>query len=197
MHQKIIVTICGMLLLGGLVEHAGPCRAAERPPLEGDVLPDISLPIPEKAEERQYLGLDGKGTFEIPKIRADVVIVEIFSMYCPFCQREAPNVNELYRIIDKNDDLNKRIKLIGIGPGNSPYEVNIFRRTYAVPFPLFADTDFALHEALGKVRTPYFIVIKIDQGGVHKVVYSKVGALGDPQSFLEFITKESGLKKGP
>ena len=56
-------------------------------------------------------------------------------MYCPFCQKEAPNVNELYRIIDQDKDLKSRIKMIGIGAGNSPFEVNTFRTPMRFLFP--------------------------------------------------------------
>lgn len=160
------------------------------------MLPDIKLPIPEKPEEQQYLGLSGTGTFTAPKIRAEVVIIEVFSMYCPFCQKEAPNVKALYGMIDQDEDLKGRIKMIGIGAGNTPFEVNTYRNVYAMPFPHFADPDFSIHNALGKVNTPYFIVIKINQDGSHKVIYSKLGTFGEPRSFLDLITQKSGLKKG-
>jgi peroxiredoxin len=196
MRSKIVLMLWGLAIFGTLFVPAFPGRAADRPPVVGQVMPEVKLPIPEKVEERQYLGLDGTGTFTIPQIRADVVIIEIFSMYCPFCQKEAHNVNELYRLVDTNPDLNKRVKLIGIGAGNSPFEVNTFRRNYAVPFPLFSDIDFSLHEAFGKARTPFFIAIKINENGTHKVIYSEVGSPGDAKSFLELIMKQAGLKKG-
>jgi len=50
-------------------------------PKAGEVLPAIKLKIPEKAEDRNYLGLSGSGEFAIPDIKAQVVIIEIFSMY--------------------------------------------------------------------------------------------------------------------
>jgi hypothetical protein len=55
--------------------------------------------------------------------------------------------------------------------------------------------DFTIHEAMGKVRTPYFVVIKIDKNGSHKIIYSKVGSIGDARSFMQFVAKESGLTK--
>jgi hypothetical protein len=55
--------------------------AASQPPPEGGVLPNIELPVPEKPYYRQYLGLDQKSVFSIPEIKAEVVIIEIFSMY--------------------------------------------------------------------------------------------------------------------
>jgi len=188
--RKIALGVLGsVLILAGLLVSAGSVQAEAVPPPVGGTLPDISLPVPTQPEEQQYLGVKNEGTFKLSDIRAEVVIIEIFSMYCPFCQKEAPTVNELYRLIDQDKNLKEKVKLIGLGAGNSPFEVNTFRTAYTVPFPLLADPDFAIHNALGKVRTPYFIVIKINKDGSHKVVYSKVGSFGEPQAFLQLITK--------
>ena len=74
--------------------------AVEQTPAKGEAFPNITLPFPEKADEKEYLGLTGKGSFKIPQIKAELIILEIFSMYCPYCQKEAPNLNELYQIIN-------------------------------------------------------------------------------------------------
>jgi len=169
--------------------------AAGKPPEEGGKLPLIKLSIPESAGEKAYLGLKGKGSFTIPQIKADVVIIEIFSMYCPYCQNEAPRVNELYQAIEKDTELKNKIKIIGIGAGNTPFEVDVFRKKYQIPFPLFPDVDFSIHKVCGEVRTPYFIVIKINKDGTHEVIYSKLGTIQDAQQFLDLILKKSGLKK--
>lgn len=50
-------------------------------PLEGGVLPDFSLPVPEKESYREYLGVEKNREFRITEINADVVIIQIFSMY--------------------------------------------------------------------------------------------------------------------
>ena len=55
--------------------------AASQPPPEGGVLPYIELPVPKNPYYRQYLGLVQKSVFSIPEIKAEVVIIEIFSMY--------------------------------------------------------------------------------------------------------------------
>jgi hypothetical protein len=52
-----------------------------KPPAEGGILPEIVLSAPEKSELQQYLGVTGKKTFTIPEIKAEVVLIEIFSMY--------------------------------------------------------------------------------------------------------------------
>jgi hypothetical protein len=55
--------------------------ADSQPPPEGGVLPDIVLTAPESPEHLEYLGIHGKKSFKIPEIKAEVVIIEIFSMY--------------------------------------------------------------------------------------------------------------------
>ena len=168
--------------------------ASNPPPSKGDVLPVINLSIPKNPDEKAYLGLSGAGTFKIPQIKAKVVIIEIFSMYCPYCQKDAPRINELYQMIEKDSDLRTRIKMIGIGAGNSPYEVSVFKKTYHVPFPLFADKDFSIHKLLGEVRTPYFVAIKINDDGTHQIVHSQLGDFQGAEPFLEIILKASGLR---
>ena len=51
------------------------------PPKEGERLPDFALTVPENPDHREYLGLSGQKTFTVEDIGAEVVIIEIFSMY--------------------------------------------------------------------------------------------------------------------
>ena len=122
----------------------------------GEPLPSFSLPMPENPDQKAYLGLSGKNTFGISQINASIVIIEIFSMYCPHCQREAPLVNRLYERIQRSPELKEKVKLIGIGVGNSPFEVNVFRKRYKIPFPLFPDGDFLAPQAFRRSANPFF-----------------------------------------
>ena len=168
--------------------------SATAPPLKPEVLQGINLSIPKNPEEKNYLGLSGAGTFKIPKIKAKVVIVEVFSMYCPYCQKDAPRIKEMYQVIENNPELKNKIKIIGIGAGNSPFEVEVFKKTYQVPFPLFPDKDFSIHKVLGEVRTPYFVALKINDDGTNQIVHSQLGDFQGAEPFLELIIKASGLK---
>ena len=185
---KFMFATAAYLLFSGTM-----AAAASQPPAEGGLLPEILLTAPQKTELQEYLGVTGKKTFAIPEIKAEVVIIEIFSMYWPFCQKEAPSVNEMYRKIENDDKLKNKIKLIGIGVGNSAFEVDYFRKSYNIPFPLFPDGDFAIHKKLGEVRTPFFIGIKILKNGSHKVYYSKLGGAKDADTLLKKLLKDSGL----
>ena len=55
--------------------------ALSGPPEAGGILPDFYLPVPGELRYRQYLGLDEKPEFMISEIKADVIIIQIFSMY--------------------------------------------------------------------------------------------------------------------
>jgi hypothetical protein len=69
------------VLLGILMVAAGFAGANSKPPAVGGQLPEFTLPAPKSDEYQKYLGLAGKESFKISEIRADVVIIEIFSMY--------------------------------------------------------------------------------------------------------------------
>jgi thiol-disulfide isomerase/thioredoxin len=196
MRNRTVVLLILSFVISCFTLYAGAARASGLPPAEGDTFPEILLPSPQKWSEREYLGLDHVGPFKISQVKADTLIIEVFSMYCPYCQKEAPVVNELHQMILSRSDLRNKIKMIGIGAGNSQFEVNAFRNLYGIVFPLFPDPDFSLHKALGDVRTPYFIVVNLKGSGSHKVIYSRVGSFGDPRQFLESISRKSGPRKG-
>ncbi len=160
---------------------------------EGPNLPMFELPIPANEGEKRYLGLTGSGNFTVGQIKAQVVIIEVFSFYCPHCQRMAAQVNDLYRMIEKRADLKGKIKMIGIGAKNSAYEVDAYRERYHVPFPLFPDEDMGITEKLSVKGTPTFIGVKVDGKGDQKQFYFGEGGFPDNQKFLTEIIRLSGL----
>ena len=70
----LALILCPLAIVGVAV-------AEIKPPAEGGMLPEIILRVPEHLELQQYLGVAGKETFAIPEIKAEVLIIEIFSMY--------------------------------------------------------------------------------------------------------------------
>ena len=192
MKSRIMLLAAAAVLVASLLPAP---TAASPPPQPNSPLPDFKLPLPERAADKDYLGLTTTGPFTIAQIKAQVVIIEIFSMYCPYCQREAPEVNRLYQMIENDPTLKGAIKLIGIGAGNTPFEVQVFKEKYSVPFPVFSDEDFTLHKAFGEVRTPFFIGVRINDDKTHRVFYAKLGGIEGAESFVKLVLRLAGLEQ--
>jgi thiol-disulfide isomerase/thioredoxin len=188
--KRILAHLLPLIVLLFLIE---PVMAESRTPLRGDALPELVLPVPQDISQKTYLGLTSNDTFQIPEIEASVLIIQILSMYCPHCQREAPRINAFYNKIENDPALKGKVKIIGIGVGNSAFEINFFRKKYGVPFPLFPDPDFVFHKKIGEVRTPYFFGVHLTGPEAGSVFYSQLGGPDDAIEFLEKLLKSAGL----
>ena len=192
MNRKIsgLITVILTLFMTAAIS-----AAENSPPKVGSPLPDIELPMLNNPVDIKYLGLPTGGKFfKVNQVKAKVAIIQIYSMYCPYCQAEAPNVNRLYAAIENSPVLKDKIKIIGIGVSNTQFEVGTYKKKYTVAFPLVPDDDFKIHKAMGEVRTPYFIAVKLSVGGKTEVIYSKLGALGNVDQFLAQLVNLSELK---
>ena len=156
----------------------------------------VKLNIPDEQTVRKYLGIkDKEGEFILPQTRQGILIVEIFNMYCPHCHHFAPKVNELYSIINSRPDTKGRVVMLGIGVGNSPFEVNIFRKKYNVAFPLFDDKSYSVANRLEGILTPHFFGMIIDGKGGYRVFYSLDGGFENADEFLNNLMKLSSETK--
>lgn len=186
------MNICAASLLA-LLLFCAPALAAS--PKVGDTLPDLEVKAAPQPSEAAYLGLPaGTKTFRLSQIKAEALLVEIFSMYCPLCQAEAKAVNSVFERLSALPQ-GKKLKFLGLGAGNSAFEVNTFRKKYAAPLPLFADGDYALHKAFGAVGTPSFLVLRPVAGGKgFKVLLFREGPFGDETAFLDLVLRASGVQ---
>jgi hypothetical protein len=196
--MKSITVLLAALLVG--------CASAEPQTVERQKLEepkrleslDLPLPRPSSEADAAYLGLGGStDSFRMDQIKARVLVVEIFDMYCRFCQGAAPKVNEMYEL-NQRSGLDNEVKMIGIGRLNTELEVSTFREKFKVRFPLFPDKDLSITRALHAANegTPHFIVIKMEPGDRGRVVYTRTGVFEDPKAFYEAILESSGLREG-
>ena len=197
MNKSWSQRVTGLLLLVFLLLCGPAAQGAESTgaavPSKSKSFPTVELPLPQGDADKSYLGVSGTGNFQIGQIKAPVLIIEVFSFYCPHCQRSAAQVNELYQEIEGRREMKGKIKMIGLGVGNSLYEVNSFRERYRVPFPLIPDQSMEVAELLGVRGTPTFIVVKLDGKGSQEQVYFKEGGFQDTRQFLTEIVRLSGL----
>lgn len=182
-----VLMVLGFFLFAG----AGIVYGAD----EKELLPDLEFAVPESAAHKAYLGLAGTNgkTFSVKDIDADILLIELFSMYCPYCQREAPNVNELYEKMQKVSESGPKVKIIGIGASNSEFEINHFRDTYGVEFPLFPDKDMSMYKALKGAGTPGFIGSRLKEGETPVIVLRNSGGFYVAGDFLDELMQKAGF----
>lgn len=157
-------------------------------------LEKFPLSVPENRAERKYLGLSRKGTFTLPQVKARVVIVQILSMYCPVCQKDAPVMNEVYDALEGRPALKGKAKIVGVASGNTPFEVGVFKKKFDVRFPVIADDDMLFQKiSQDRIMTPTFIVLKVEKGKRLRLIKVHVGLIHEAQDLLEMLP---GYSKG-
>ena len=181
------------ILVGCLLSLSNLAISAESK--DDSTLPELVLITPEVDEHLNYLGLSTQPgePFKVSDIDADIIIIELFSMYCPFCQKEAPLVNELYELMKTSENTGVRVKIIGLGASNSQFEVEHFSSTYGVSFPLFPDKDMSMYKALGGEGTPGFVGFKLKNSNPPVNVVRNSGGFYKAEDFLRDVIKNSGL----
>jgi len=165
-------------LLASLIVAA----ALVSPAMSSDVFPDVALEGKISTEQRQYLGVH-EGDIRLSDINADFVFVEVFSMYCPICQHDAPGVNDMFARVLASDQADK-IRFVGIAAGNTPFEVAFFRKKFDVQFPLFEDPDYTAHKAVGNVGTPAYYLVDLRDRKRAVMVFHE-GEIKDKEAFLK------------
>jgi hypothetical protein len=178
-------------------------------PGPGTIIPAFSLPVPVTEAQRAYLQLDGGDDFEPGNLPADIILVEILSVYCASCQMQAPYMNALYNRIQQDQELRDRVKIIAIGAGNDRRDISYFEDHYL--FPVFPDPRFAVHNLLGAPATPFLMLTRPDGYGRLFVADAHLGRITDADKLwamvrdaykkdtpkIRLAAKEKPLKKIP
>lgn len=123
----------------------------------------IVLPVPAEARDATYLGLaEGKSEFSPADVKARILVIQLFDMYCMLCQEQAGEVNRLYGLVQASD-IKDHVRFLGIGKKNTQTEADIYRDRYEVPFPMLPDPQKANTLLLGEERTPSFTIVDLEQ----------------------------------
>lgn len=163
--------------------------------IPGTAVPDLTFPTTELTPaQAKDLGVAAGAPFKLDRVKADAVILVVYSMYCPFCQKEAPELVKLHEMIAQKG-LADKVKLVGLGAGNSPFEVKVFREKFNIGFALFPDQDFTAYKALGQVGTPFYYLLKRSGAGF-TVVGNQLGCVTSAQAYLDDALGRLGLGAG-
>lgn len=161
-----------------------------------EILPTIVLTVPESRESREYLGLTGAAgeDFALAEVDADILLIELFSMYCPYCQAEAPLVNEFHALARQQEKEGVSIKMVGLGASNTQFEVEYFGDEYNIDFPLFPDKNLALYKKLKGEGTPGFIGCLLRQGEEPVIIVRQSGGFDSAEEFLGLLLQRGGYR---
>ncbi|MFN3533786.1 MAG: TlpA family protein disulfide reductase [Desulfatiglandales bacterium] len=142
-------------------------------------------------KDRNYLGVEANQV-TISEINAELIILEVFNMYCVHCQAEAPRINSLFEEVNLLYP-SGQVKFIGFGAGNTEMETEVFKGKYKVKFPMIPDQDYRVHKALGEPRTPYILIFIGKGPEMDRVLYRKIARpleTGEIISILESNLRE-------
>lgn len=159
----------------------------------GDSLANSKVEASFSGEHNRYLGLDESATaFRLSDIKAELLLINLFSLYCSPCQRDAADFNEMYEKVQAMG-LGGRIKFLGVAAGNTVREMEYWRKRFSVPFPLVPDQDYALHKTFGSSGTPLYVLVRVVAPDQLEVVYTREGALEDKDGFFATVLSRAGV----
>lgn len=173
-------------LILGVVAALAVATAALALPKEGKSFPDVAVAAPDTPAGVEYLGLKaGARTFRIKDIASPYVLIQLFNAYCSHCMAEAPDMEKLFKAVSTGE-LKSKVKILGVGMGNNPFEVKLFREKYKMTMPLSVDTEYEVHSLMDSPGTPSYVLVR-NQGGKSTVVFSQEGRFHSPDQFIELL----------
>jgi hypothetical protein len=172
----VFVACCAIMLLSGVLTNA---FSMQEPVIKaGDSFPEIPLQRPDDPKDVAYLGIPEGKSFTVKDVQADLVVIEIFNVYCDSCQKQASVYNKLYALIESDLETKGRIKMLGIGVANEDWEVKRFRKRFKLSLPVFPDPDSVMHKAIGGSPPPFSIFVRQEptaKAGLVVGAHSSVG----------------------
>jgi peroxiredoxin len=183
MKKRFLRSLQLLACLFCALPHFTVFGSQDQPFLAGSQLPQFTLPAPDSQQTLSYLGLRTMAPFTVSQIDAKLVLIEILSALCPQCHVNAPVVNRLYQVIQKDAALARDVKIIGICIGNAKTQIEAFKKSFKVPFPLFPDEKFAIAQAVEMMETPTMVLVT--HSG--KVLWSYSGAIQDFDGLLRVL----------
>jgi peroxiredoxin len=94
-------------------------------------------------------------------------------------------VNRVYKLFKEDKKLSNDIKIIGIGIGTQPEDLEAYKKAFKLEFPLFSDLTKAIQKKLKVPGVPLSVLL--DKNG--KVLMSHQGLIGNFDAFVMEIKK--------
>lgn len=174
------MTVCKLMLLMLFLGFAIPAFGG--PLAEGDRIPTLALKVPQDPAAQDQLGLQGKSSFALADLKAELIFLEVIGIYCPFCVKQSPGFKTLHGRLNKGK-LKGRVAMFGLAAGGTDEEVRKLLGTGQYVFPVISDPDFAAHKLLGEPLTPYTMVCRPDG----TILFAHLGVIDDIDGLYQRI----------
>ncbi len=155
----------------------------------GSQLPRSTFPAPDSQETLSYLGLTSTEPYTVSQIGAKLVLIEVMKVWCPVCRGNAPIMNSLYQVVQKDADLARDVKIIGICTENNKKQTDAFRKSFKILFPVIPDEHYGIGLTAKVSHTPTMVLV--NSSG--KVLWSHTGEIYDFDGLLRELREN--LKK--
>jgi thiol-disulfide isomerase/thioredoxin len=179
-HKGIALGCCLALVIAFF---ASPLLADEKEPVVGQVVGPVTFAAPITAEGAKYLGLAKQGPFTIRDVKAPYILIEQFNTGCPHCMHQAPILNQLYNLVQKDSALAAKVKFMSVGQSNDDSAVKMWKAFNKVPFPVIADPNANLGKAIN--FSPYPVSMLVNKSG--KIVWVHIGSFDNANEALAGI----------
>jgi peroxiredoxin len=184
-RRFLFSAICVFLCIFVNPVHGSEEKSAPKAVSAGMKLPQFTLDVPSSEKEQQYLGLKNPKPFSLSEISAKLIVIEIFSVYCPHCRKQAPQLNKLYKLIQQDPKLSQDIKMIAVAAGADQSKTDKWKETFHIPFPVLADQDTEIWKKFGQPGVPYTLVVST----CGTVLSDHAGATEDVEELFRHIKK--------
>jgi peroxiredoxin len=152
----------------------------------GDPFPAFTQVNTLSEDECTYLSIDCGKDFALADLAHEVMIVEFLNVYCHTCRLQVPVFNELQSAVDKDPEMKGRVCVIGIAVGNSAEEVQDFKKTYGVRYPVLTDQKKDIFNRTGNIQgTPHTYVLRRDD--MRFIVDYHAGSVSSPDRYLASV----------
>jgi thiol-disulfide isomerase/thioredoxin len=181
--------LCGLMafllpLFTPLLGQGAPIKNPNPVLRSGDFFPKTSFPNVLTPEDKKYLGVGVKKTFSTDEIHSDLVVIKFLNTNCTYCIRLLPTFKEIYRLVEENQNLKAKTRMIGIGAGDTFLEIEELKKKHPVPYPVVADPEFKAHKAVGEPRVPFIVVARKDKQKQWVVATVNVGLIFSAEHFI-------------
>ncbi|MGA2229030.1 MAG: TlpA disulfide reductase family protein [Syntrophobacteraceae bacterium] len=143
----------------------------------------FTLPPPDSAQTKTYLGLDAMGQFKVSDIRAKIVVIEVMSGFCSACQANTPIINDIYKTIQADSSL-ADVKVIAIAIADDKTSVETFKKQFKPLFPILLDESREIMRSKSISATPVTMVVSTEDA---KVLFTQPGVIPAADAFVKQV----------